>query len=47
MLSGRSARKGYEVVVAIDGQQGIDMARAQTPDLILTSRGSWTRSKCF
>ena len=35
MLSRRLARKGYEVVIAVDGQQGIDMARAETPDLIL------------
>ncbi len=35
MLSRRLARKGYEVVIAIDGQQGIDMARSETPDLIL------------
>ena len=35
MLSRRLARKGYEVVVAIDGQQGVEMARSETPDLIL------------
>ncbi len=35
MLSRRLARKGYEVVIAIDGQQGVDMARSETPDLIL------------
>jgi two-component system cell cycle response regulator DivK len=35
MLSRRLARKGYEVVIAVDGQQGIDMARSETPDLIL------------
>ncbi len=35
MLSRRLARKGYEVVIAIDGQQGIDMAHSETPDLIL------------
>ena len=35
MLSRRLARKGYEVAIAIDGQQGIDMARSETPDLIL------------
>ena len=35
MLSRRLARKGYEVTIAIDGQQGIDMARSETPDLIL------------
>src|SRR6478609_9527266 len=28
-------RKGYEVLLAIDGQQGLDVARAEAPDLIL------------
>ncbi|MFQ5572167.1 MAG: response regulator [Acidiferrobacterales bacterium] len=35
MLSRRLTRKGYEVAIAVDGQQGIEMARSQTPDLIL------------
>jgi CheY-like chemotaxis protein len=35
MLSRRLQKKGYEVVIAVDGQQGIDMATSQTPDLIL------------
>src|SRR5947209_16537445 len=35
MLSRRLQRKGYEVVLAIDGQQGIDMAQSEKPDLIL------------
>ena len=35
MLSRRLARKGYEVSIAVDGQQGIEMARAEAPDLIL------------
>jgi len=35
MLSRRLIRRGYEVVMAVDGQQGIDMARAQSPDLVL------------
>ncbi len=34
MLSRRLMRKGYEVVIAVDGQQGIEMARSETPDLI-------------
>ncbi len=35
MLSRRLARKGYEVALAVDGQQGVDMARSQAPELIL------------
>jgi CheY-like chemotaxis protein len=35
MLSRRLIRKGYEVVVALDGAQGVDLARSETPDLIL------------
>ena len=35
MLSRRLRRKGYEIVVAGDGAQGIDLARAESPALIL------------
>jgi two-component system cell cycle response regulator DivK len=35
MLSRRLGRKGYQVVVGTDGQQGLDMARSEAPDLIL------------
>jgi CheY-like chemotaxis protein len=35
MLSRRLTRKGYEVVIAVDGQQGVDLARSEAPDLIL------------
>ena len=35
MLSRRLIRNGYEVSIAIDGQQGVDMAMSQLPDLIL------------
>ncbi len=35
MLSRRLMRKGFEVVIAVDGQQGIEMARSETPDLSL------------
>jgi CheY-like chemotaxis protein len=28
-------RRGYQVLVAVDGRQGVDMARAEAPDLIL------------
>ena len=35
MLSRRLIRNGYEVVIAIDGQQGVDIALSERPDLIL------------
>jgi len=35
MLSRRLARKGFEVMLAVDGAQGVEMARAERPDLIL------------
>jgi two-component system, cell cycle response regulator DivK len=35
MLSRRLVRNGYEVCLAMDGQQGADMALSERPDLIL------------
>ena len=35
MLSRRLERRGYEVVIAVDGQQGVDLALSNQPDLIL------------
>jgi len=35
MLSRRLVRRGYEVVIAEDGQQGVEMAVSEKPDLIL------------
>ena len=35
MLSRRLERKGYEVVMAEDGQKGVDMSKCENPDLIL------------
>ena len=35
MLSRRLQRRGYDVVIAVDGQRGIEMARSESPDLIL------------
>ena len=28
-------RKGYEILLAVDGQQGVAVARAEAPDLVL------------
>ena len=35
MLSRRLQRRGYEVIIAIDGKAGIEAAESQLPDLIL------------
>lgn len=35
MLSRRLERRAYQVVIAVDGEQGVAMARSETPDLIL------------
>ena len=35
MLSRRLKRRNYEVVIATDGAQGVEMAKSETPDLIL------------
>jgi two-component system cell cycle response regulator DivK len=35
MLSRRLLRRGYEVLIAVDGDQGVRMATAQRPDIIL------------
>ena len=35
MLSRRLLRKGYEVVMAVDGEQAVAMAESEQPDLIL------------
>ena len=35
MLSRRLARKEYEMLVAVDGKEGVEMAGSEAPDLIL------------
>ena len=35
MLSRRLQRKGYEVVIAVDGLEGVRMAESEKPDVIL------------
>jgi two-component system cell cycle response regulator DivK len=35
MLSRRLQRAGYEIVLAVDGQSGVEMAASESPDLIL------------
>ena len=35
MLSRRLERRGYQIVVAMDGAKGVDLAKSENPDLIL------------
>lgn len=35
MLSRRLRKRGYEVTIATDGQQGVDLARSDRPDIVL------------
>lgn len=49
-LSRRLKRRGYDVVVAQDGQEGIDKARSEHPDLLLLDMNlpvmdGWTVAK--
>ena len=50
MLSRRLKRKGFEVVVATDGEMGVNMAEKEKPDLILMDLSlpkidGWTATK--
>lgn len=35
MLSRRLARRGFDVVLAVDGEEGVEMAASESPDLVL------------
>jgi CheY-like chemotaxis protein len=35
MLSRRLVRRGFEVLIAVDGAAGVEMVRAEKPDLVL------------
>ena len=35
MLSRRLKRKGYDVLIAVDGAEGVEIATAESPDLVL------------
>ena len=39
MLSRRLSRRGYEVLLAFDGQAGLDMMKSEKPDLVLMDMG--------
>jgi CheY-like chemotaxis protein len=50
MLSRRLIKRGYEVALAIDGDEGVAMARSQIPDLILMdislpNKDGWTATR--
>jgi two-component system cell cycle response regulator DivK len=39
MLTRRLERRGYQLVIAVDGASAVEMARAEAPDLILMDMG--------
>ena len=39
MLSRRLLRKGYEVEIAVDGEEGLSFMRAHKPDIVLMDMG--------
>jgi CheY-like chemotaxis protein len=39
MLSRRLARRGYEVLVAVDGAEGVALAQERLPDMVLMDIG--------
>ena len=39
MLSRRLTRRGYEVIMAFDGQAGLDMMKSENPDVVLMDMG--------
>ena len=50
MLSRRLKRKGFDIAVAVDGQQGVEMATAMKPDLVLMDmslpiKDGWTATR--
>ena len=51
-LSRRLKRRGFDVVVATDGQEGVEKARAQRPDIILLDMNlpvmdGWTAARAI
>lgn len=51
-LSRRLKRRGFDVVLAHDGQQGVDKARAERPDVILLDMNlpvmdGWTAARAI
>ncbi len=51
MLSRRLIRRGFEVIFAADGKQGVDAARSEKPDIILMDMSlpvmdGWEATRC-
>jgi CheY-like chemotaxis protein len=51
MLSRRLIRRGFEVVFAVNGRQGVDLARSEKPDIILMDMSlpimdGWEATRC-
>jgi two-component system cell cycle response regulator DivK len=51
MLSRRLVRRGFEVVFAANGKQGVDLARSEKPDIILMDMSlpimdGWEATRC-
>jgi two-component system cell cycle response regulator DivK len=51
MLSRRLIRRGFEVIFAVNGKQGVDLARSEKPDIILMDMSlpimdGWEASRC-
>ena len=51
MLARRLVRRGFEVVSAVNGKQGVDLARSEKPDIILMDvslpiMDGWEATRC-
>ena len=51
MLARRLVRRGFEVVSALNGKQGVDLARSEKPDIILMDMSlpimdGWEATRC-
>jgi CheY-like chemotaxis protein len=45
MLSRRLVRNGFEVIMAVDGEQGVVMARSERPDMSLPVLDGWEATR--
>jgi two-component system, cell cycle response regulator DivK len=52
MLSRRLIRRGFEVIFAVDGKQGVEAARREKPDIVLMDMSlpvmdGWEATRCI